>query len=647
MRISIVQSTSTHRKADMDIRNLFARDIERNINPAVVVTEQDQTTISTEIEEYVFTPDLIDNLYTFLNELFNRKDGKTAIWINGYYGSGKSHFIKYVHYCINKTTCEAAFDHFVENAKDQTKSFSDATPSNILQLKKKVLDSSVNNIMFNIDAVSPQRDNKAKLPIIILNQFNAFRGYNAKNIALAILVEKHLDRLGKYAEFKSKINKIGSYDWDKDAATLVSLKLDKVLDVVLELDPDIDRDSLRAKLKNPDDITIEGNLIPEFLEFLEDKPDSYRLVFLIDEVSQYIGSNTNLLLNLQTIIEEVGSKCGNKVWFATTAQQSLENVIENTEISGEDFGKILGRFETRISLQSQDAAYITKKRVLDKTSSGLTELKSYYDSNKDPIHNQFTFNSDLYPGYDGFDEFSLSYPFVPYQFRLISDVFESFSQLDYVIKEVKDNERSVLGITHFTVKEHGDEKVGYFIPFDAFFNSQFRKNLTHSARRIIDRAVSLDFVKSDTFAQRVVSTLFMISNLSDTKKIAFPANLDNLTTLLIDETDANRLDLQQKIQKVLDQLMDQSIIREESGQYHFLKEDEIEVANLVSNLAITMEDRLRELNDSIFGSLLNIKKRTSYGDNNFDLAISFDDKQIFPSGDIEVLFSFFDKKDLD
>ena len=41
-------------------------------------------------------------------------------------------------------------------------------------------------------------------------------------------------------------------------------------------------------------------------------------------------------------------------------------------------------------------------------------------------------------GYDNFEDFNLSYPFIPYQFRLISDVFDSFSHLEYVIKEVKD-----------------------------------------------------------------------------------------------------------------------------------------------------------------------------------------------------------------
>jgi hypothetical protein len=631
----------------MKIRNLFAKDIDRKINPAVVVAEQDQNTIQTEIEEYVFTKDLIDNLYKFLDALINRKDGKTAIWINGYYGSGKSHFIKYVHYCINPDTSELAFDHFVKNAQDLADSFSNATPSNILQLQKRVGNSDIHNIMFNIDAVSGQKNDKNKLAIIILNQFNEFRGYNKKNIPLALLVEKHLDKLGLFDEFKTKVNKLGGYNWEADAATLVSLKLDKVLDVVLELDPSIDRDSLRNKLKNPDDITIEGDLLPQFLEYLEDKPEDYRLVFLVDEVSQYIGSNTNLLLNLQTIIEEVGSKCNNKVWFATTAQQSLDQVIKSTEISGEDFGKILGRFEIRISLQSQDAAYITKKRILDKASSGLGELKTFYDTNKDAIHNQFNFSSNLYQGYTTFEEFALSYPFVPYQFRLISDVFDSFSHLDYVIKEVKDNERSVLGITHFTVKNFGDQDLSFFVPFDGFFNEQFRSNLTHTARSIIDRAMQLDAVKNDAFAKRVVFTLFMISNLSDSKKIVFPANLDNLTTLLIDTTDANRLDSQKSIQQVLEKLTAQSIIREENGQYHFFKEDEIEVANLINNQNITMEDRLKELHDSIFSPMLSLRKKVAFGNSSFDLNLAFDNKQIYPSGDVEVIFSFYNDEDID
>ena len=57
--------------------------------------------------------------------------------------------------------------------------------------------------------------------------------------------------------------------------------------------------------------------------------------------------------------------------------------------------------------------------------------------------------------------------------------------------------------------------------------------------------------------------------ITDTKKITFPVNLDNLTILLMEEQDTNKLDLQRKIQNILDELTNQNIIREEDGQYHF------------------------------------------------------------------------------
>ena len=164
----------------------------------------------------------------------------------------------------------------------------------------------------------------------------------------------------------------------------------------------------------------------------------------MDEVSQYIGSNTNLLLNLQTIIEEIGSQLKEKVWIICTAQQELSSLIDNTDKKGEDFGKIMGRMETMISLESQDAAYITKRRILEKKSEGIGSLNEYYKANKGAIENQFIFDNDLYQNYKDREDFISCYPFVPYQFRLISDVIVSFSNIGYVSDKIKNTERAIL-----------------------------------------------------------------------------------------------------------------------------------------------------------------------------------------------------------
>ena len=206
----------------------------------------------------------------------------------------------------------------------------------------------------------------------------------------------------------------------------------------------------------------------------------------------------------------------------------------------DEFGKILGRFDTRISLQSNDASFITQKRVLDKNSQGLQAISEIYEENKDYIENQFRINHELFKGYEDRESFEVAYPFVPYQFRLISHVFEAFQALEYVIKEVKNNERSVLGITHFTAKECAEMEVGSFVPFDAFYNGQFSTNLTAQGGNAIQNAIELPYVVNTPFAQRVVKVLFMISNLLENQRQTFPSNIENIAVLLMDELDQNR-----------------------------------------------------------------------------------------------------------
>ena len=99
--------------------------------------------------------------------------------------------------------------------------FSNATPSNIKQIQKKVQASQIDNIMFNIDSVSGQKDEKEKITKIIFNLFNQFRGYYSKNIPLAILVEKHLNKIGKFEAFKAEISKEIGDDWNKNASTII------------------------------------------------------------------------------------------------------------------------------------------------------------------------------------------------------------------------------------------------------------------------------------------------------------------------------------------------------------------------------------------------------------------------------------------
>jgi hypothetical protein len=630
----------------MKIQELFDRDIARRINPAVVVSEMEEYFINQEIDEYVITQDITKHIYKFLNAVADKKEGKTGVWISGYYGSGKSHFIKYLFYCLNEKYRDKAFQKFKDSVSD-IDPLDEPNLGLVTQLQKKLNTLTADEIIFNIDAVSDNDGEQDRITRVLLKQLNAFRGYNDTNIALALYLEKPLDKKGNFDAFKDKIKSAFNEKWDGNQIRFVRMYLDKVITIAQEFDPELDKESLKSTiLDRNQDYTIEF-LIDELKDFLDTKGDNYRLLFFIDEVSQYIGSNTSLLLNLQTIVEEIGSQIGQKVWVICTAQQELSKLIDNTDSKTEDFGKILGRFETMISLESQNAAFITKKRILDKNSDAIGLLNEYYKENKGAIENQFVFDHDLYENYDSREDFTLTYPFVPYQFRLISDVFESFSNVGYVGEGVKNTERAILGITHYTANMCKDEEAGYFVPFDLFFNEQLEKNLTHNARGILDRAYNIEQVKSDVFSRRVVNALFMISNLGDSQSVNFPANVENLSLLLMDSVDTAKLEMQNKVQTVLDVLVSKNIIQASEGKYRFYKEDEIEVVHLIKTTPVTNEDRLTYINDDIIQKIVKPNPIVSFGNRNFHVALKIDDKEIVSKGDFTLKFSIYDNTDIE
>ncbi len=80
-------------------------------------------------------------------------------------------------------------------------------------------------------------------------------------------------------------------------------------------------------------------------------------------MGQYIGDDTDLMLNLQTITEDLGTACQGKAWIVVTSQQDIDSI---TEVKGRDFSKIQGRFDTRLNLTSANVDEVIKLRILEK-----------------------------------------------------------------------------------------------------------------------------------------------------------------------------------------------------------------------------------------------------------------------------------------
>lgn len=578
----------------MKLRELYKNDIDRPLNPAVSVTDNSDSTVRVEIEEYVFTDEILNGLYRILDAVRTRRVSHTGIWINGYYGSGKSHFLKYLNFCLTPSHRDHALERMLKAVKEDfdplthPQSRLEPAIADFTDLVDWLKKAEIDTVLFNIgDKIGDTADGGTTFARALWEEFNGFRGFHKFNIPLAQYLEKPLQEKGLYGAFKEAVKAAG-YDWDRDADTLVSFEADIVMDCLSKLSSTFSTDIIRGKISERFDCTPE-KLSEEISRHISSRGDNYRLLFFIDEVSQFIESRDQLLLQLQQIVTTLAKDCGKKVWVGCTAQQDLSGILDSCRIAqtSDQYGKIMGRFETRVALQSMNTEYITRKRILEKDPDGISALGRLFDGKKNAIESQFNLPTG-YGSWKDKDDFIGYYPFVPYQFRLIINVFEAFVDKEYVDTEVKGNERSVLKITHKTAQDNGSGEVGQLISFDMMFSSMFEAGLKHDGQRAIRNANNIiDTYTSDrAFGQRVVNLLFMLCNISDNDKLQFPATLENIVTLMMTEIDQNRLALKERIEKVLAYLVEKSIVRVQGREgkadvYCFLSEEESEVNSLI------------------------------------------------------------------
>ena len=646
----------------MQLKDLYSKKIDRTVNPAVSATKFDAETEDVEIKEYVFTDEIINGLYRILYAIKNNKPyDHVGIWIDGYYGSGKSHFLKYLDYCIMPRTHDDAVARLLEAVRAidpyDTAHNIECTYEDVKDITDWLKRATIDTCIFNLETSYDNSTDKKKAFLhIFWSEFNAKRGFNKFNITLAQNLEKPLKEKGVFEKFKERIAKLGG-DWNNsgEAADLVDNELGQVLDIACELAPTLDKESIRERIiKRDTHISIE-RFASEMASYLKDKGDNYRLIFLADEVSQFINKERDRYLNLQEIITKLSEACDNKVWVVCTAQQDLSEIMDDCQIVEErdKEGKIKGRFEVKVSLKGTQPEFITQKRILDKKPQVVQELNNMYEEYKAAFPLQLKLPA-TYNAYETKETFVAYYPFVPYQFRLIMQVFNAFLQLGYVAKEVKGNERSIIKVTHSTAKKNAEEQVGRFVSFDEFYNSMFEEGLQYRGQKAIDNAVNMarTYTQNPELAVRVANVLFMICNISKSDQLLFPATVDNVTSLLINDMRTSRLTLKNDVERIIDFLCDNNIIRREQGKngavdtFSFYSEEEMNVAKIIKGQKVDNNTQAEQLREVFFKYLNTLKNKEQYLTRAFAVGATIMQRQ-YLSNNPEIMVEFVMDNDYD
>ena len=581
----------------MQIKDMFEKKIDRDIKGVIKVGQSDEENVYQELDEYVVTKELLKHFRDFFDNYekgINNNTDKMGVWISGFFGSGKSHFLKILSYLLKNSVVEGkrAIEYFTDGKKiDDPMLIAKMTNSGTI---------SSDVMLFNIDSKGSAKVGSGKEAIVevFMKVFNEMQGY-CGSIPYLAEFERQLDNEGKFEEFKERFQEIAGTPWEKKRQAFAVIQ-DKIVKTIVAMDF-MSEEAARNWCKNAKgsyDLSIE-KFVSLVKKYCEKKGPNHHVIFLVDEIGQYIADDTQLMLNLQTIVEDLGTACRGKAWVIVTSQEDIDSI---TKTKGNDFSKIQGRFDTRLSLSASNVDEVIRKRILEKNEIAESALKLLYEQKESIIKNLITFTADTADKklYTDKTDFADCYPFIPYQFNLLGQVLTAVRTHGASGKHLSDQSRSMLALFQESAIRLKDSQEGVLVPFSYFYDP-LHKFIDHQHSQVITDAE--DNSRLDEFDVELLKVLFMIKYVKEIK-----ANVDNLTTLMISNIDDDRIEIRGKIEESLKKLIRETLVQKNGEIYIFLTNEEQEINNAINNESVEMGEIIGEASTVIFEEIFTDKK---------------------------------------
>jgi len=602
----------------MTIKNLFFKPLDRSINGVVKADQNDDATVWQELDEYVVTNELEKHFRHFFESYStDRHDpsiaSRVGIWISGFFGSGKSHFLKTLSYLLANITA-----HDADGSEKQAVQFFDEHKLRDAMIRADI-DKSVSNpadvILFNIDSKASSNDQGNPILNVFLRVFNEYQGFSGDHPHIAHM-ERHLTQKGVYQAFCDAFAEASGMEWhaERDGYQFYQDDIEQAIGKALSLSPDAAHKWFEES-EETFSVSVE-NFCRWVKEYLDSQGPDHRMVFMVDEVGQFIGSDTKLMLTLQTITENLGTICQGRAWIVVTSQADMDAVLgELTSSKVNDFSKIAGRFKTRLSLSSSNTDEVIQKRLLRKTPEAEEQLRSTWAQYGDILRNQITFDRSgpTLRNFDGPESFVANYPFAPYHFQLVQKVFEEIRKVGATGAHLAYGERSMLDAFQMAAMSLANQEIGALVPMHAFYRS-VEGFLDTAVKRTIDQAAEnsgLELADID-----ILRTLFMIRYVDLIKGTA-----DNLVTLSIDTIDTDKLALRKRIEESLLRLEKESLITRNGDEFLFLTNEERDITRKIKATDIASNDENKELGNLIFKDLFKDQNKYRHRPNKTDYSI--------------------------
>lgn len=568
----------------MMMKDLFARDIRKRIEPVVKV--YDRRTLLEDLRQFVITGSIEKSIDKFLAEFTRSLDLRLrgakgpdgiAVWLAGFFGSGKSHLAKVLGHVIendviDQASGQRAMDVFSIHLDDPTLKHALAIKGALKQVRDKVW---CRAIPFEIKSRQDQANPESVTEICLRSFYDALG--LCPTVYLARL-ERRLQREGHYDAFLAKYEALHGRPWTEDRLEHAFYidEMVRALSEVLGKPEGRTREMVEEYRSHHARVDPEG-FAREVLQYLDEvraevAPREPHILFVVDEMGQFIGDSGSKIEELRAIIEQAGSQGSGRIWFIATSQEALDQVVHRTGLKLSQLGKLDARFSAKISLTSEEIKKVVGERLLRKREAEdvRRKLRDLYDAHDGYLAELSNLHLERTLANLDRDSFAASYPFLPHMIPLAQELFDAMRGF-----KLSGSERSLIGVTQGILGELADAEPGVLIPLDMVFD-QVSEELTASdylganGMRAI-RESDTKITGTPIRASRVLKALWLIDRVE-----WVPRTPEVISKLLVDRVGADLGALRSDVEEVLERLRAAGYVGrdEASRQYKYLSEKE-------------------------------------------------------------------------
>jgi hypothetical protein len=540
------------------IKNLFREGIMLPIEPIIHVDVLDEQIVAREIDEYVVTDNIRDNLED-LSELYadtvRNPSESTNVWVSGFFGSGKSSFAKMVGYSLT-------------NPQVQGRSATERLLARTNSIKLEALLNTAHTLAPAITVfldLASGRDLVREGESLALPVYRALLkrlGYSTNETLadLEFMLEDPED--GRLAAFEAAVMDAtkGRLPWVR--VRDVQAAKNYASHALHMIDPDNfpSADSWSNAAIVP---SIDHNwLADRALKLLARRGGGCtRLVFVVDEVGQYVARSIRRMFDLQGLAEAFQKKRG-ALWLVVTSQEKLSDVVDSLESRQVEYARVQDRFPLRVDLLPSDIREVASRRVLDKTEAGKTAVAAEFVAHRGQLNTYVRLESPTRAADLAEDEFIRLYPLVPYQVQLLIDAVSARRAQGGGSPMLGGSNRTIIKLAQSLVIDAnnglGDQEVGALVTLDRACRL-LEEAIPTSWRSEIEQVA--DKYMPDGNETRIMQAVALCSDVS-----ALPLTEANIAALLHPRIDAEGY--RPQIAEALVQLVADNRLRSGDDGYH-------------------------------------------------------------------------------